>query len=177
MRTYTGIQLREKAKAIIDEYKDLPITDILNILAKKHGFSKTEFTGDKDNNHIKGAVISNEKGKNIYIKSDMADSEKLFVFAHEVAHILLHSGKDHMDFIARPRVVEPERSDIETEANTLAYELIFPLNRFIELYKENNGDIESLAYCFNTSVYRTKERINFLKKQISLKEIDDFIAI
>jgi Zn-dependent peptidase ImmA (M78 family) len=82
-----------------------------------------------------------------------------------------------MDFIAKPRDAEPERSDTETEANILAYELIFPLDKFIKLYKENNGDIESLAYCFNTSVYRTKQRINFLKKQIALKQINDFIGV
>jgi Zn-dependent peptidase ImmA (M78 family) len=177
MRKYTGTALREKSQQIISTYKGLFIADILNVLAKKYGFSKTEFTPSENSNHIKGAVISNEKGKNIYIKADMADSEKLFVFAHEVAHILLHSGKDHMDFIAKPRDAEPERSDTETEANILAYELIFPLDKFIELYKENNGDIESLAYCFNTSVYRTKERINFLKKQIALKQINDFIGV
>lgn len=176
MRTHTGIQLREKAKKIISEYKGLSITDILNALVEKHNFSKTEFDPDENNDHIKGAVISNEKGKYIYIKSDMAESEKLFVFAHEVSHILLHAGKDHMDFIAKPRLAKPGRSDIETEANTLAYELLFPLDRFIELYKENNADIESLAYCFHTSIYRTKERINYLKKQISLEEIDDFIS-
>lgn len=175
MRTYTGIQIREKAKEIISEYQNLSTVDILNTLMKKNGFSKTEFDPDENNNHIKGAVISNEKGKNIYIQSNMAESEKLFVFAHEVSHILLHAGKDHMDFIAKPKFSKPGRSDIETEANTLAYELLFPLDKFIELYKENNGDIESLAYCFKTSIYRIKERVNYLKKQISLQEIDNFI--
>lgn len=177
MRTHTGIQLREKAKKIISEYKGSSITNILDALVKKHNFSKTEFDPDENNDHIKGAVISNGKGKKIYIKSDIPKSEKLFVFAHEVSHILLHAGKDHMDFIAQPKFTKPGRSDIETEANILAYELLFPLDRFIELYKENNGDIESLAYCFHASIYRTKERINYLKKQIALKEITDFITL
>jgi len=177
MRTYTGIQLREKSQEIINKYSNLSVINILNALIKEKDFSKQEFVLNESNSHIKGAVISDKNGKNIYIRSDLAESEKLFVFAHEVSHVLLHAGKDHMDFISKPRFESPERSDIETEANTLAYEFIFPLNKFIELYKENSGDIESLAYCFNASIYRTKERIKFLEKQISLKEIDNFMTV
>ncbi len=176
MRNYIASQLREKAETILSEHKDLPITDVLDALVKKHDFSKVEFEPTAEISHIKGAVILNEEGKSIYIKADMPASEKTFVYAHEVAHMLLHSG-EHMDFTAALKVKDPQRTDRETEANTLAYELIFPLDKFIKLYNENNGDMESLAICFEASVYRVKERIKFLIKQIHRNDIDDFITI
>lgn len=176
MRTYTTVSLRQKASEIIEQYKGSSTVQLLDALVNNEQFSKIEFESNKNNKHIKGAVIGNKTGKHIFIRSDIPTAEKLFIYAHEVSHILLHSGKDHMDFIAQPMLEDQQRSDMETEANALAYELLFPLAEFIESYKENNGDIKRIACHFNASIYRVRARLSFLRKQIALKRIDNFIA-
>ncbi len=177
MRKYTSFALRDKANEILSKYQDIGIDNILDALTNDSSYSKIEFQQTKESDHIKGAVINDESGKNIFINSELADSEKQFVLAHEVAHILLHADADHMDFFAAPKVKNQGRSNIETEANCLAYELIFPLEIFIQSYKENLGHVASISEYFESSIYRTTERLNFLKKQISLSEIENFLIV
>ena len=164
MRKYTSKEIRNKAREIIGDNKNLTAQKVLDKLRKKYDYEYILFDADKDTSHVKGAVISDSDGKNIFINKILPDSEQLFVYAHEVSHILLHSGKDHMGFIAKPKVHNQDKSDEETEANMLAYELLFPLANFIDSYDKNDGNVLMISQEFYSDTYRTMERIRFLHR-------------
>ncbi|OIR24892.1 ImmA/IrrE family metallo-endopeptidase [Bathymodiolus thermophilus thioautotrophic gill symbiont] len=165
-----NITLRSRALRLLEDVgSDLNIADLKAVI-DKYGFTYHEFTPTKENATLLGAVQYEDK--KIYVNKHMPSNERNFTLAHEIGHIVLHPQQNHTDF----RRLAQEKDIKESEANVFAYELLMPLPKFIRVYKQHNGDVVSIAEEFFVPEKCVGRRIDFLKKQISNKNIYDFIG-
>jgi Zn-dependent peptidase ImmA (M78 family) len=172
-KRWGNIALRGKALRILEDVRSNGNIVNLGKIIDNEGFTYHEFNPnikDKTSNLL-GAVEYNSK--RIYVNYEMPANERHFTLAHEIGHIFLHPQENQIDL----RVSNPKKSDKESEANVFAYELVMPLFRFIKMYKELNGDVGSLSNVFFVPEKNVKRRVDFLKKQIKAKIIDDFINV
>jgi Zn-dependent peptidase ImmA (M78 family) len=170
-KRWGNIALRGKALRILEDVGSNDNVANLSEIIKSKYFTYHEFKpniNDKTINLL-GAVEYNSK--RIYVNYEMPANERHFTLAHEIGHIFLHPQENQIDL----RISNPKKSDKESEANVFAYELVMPLFRFIKMYNEFNGDIRSLSKVFFVPEKNVKRRIDFLKKQIHIGIIDNFI--
>jgi len=173
-----NIAVRNKALALLKKTKAIaPMLPVrLTKVLEAIGYDYTEFSPDRETQGILGAI--SYANKTIYINKDEAEENKHLTLAHEIGHAILHPKESIIDL----RVFSQDgltAAEIlkEREANVFAHELIMPISEFIEAYERNNGDTEVLAKQFLVPVKNVFKRIEFLKKQVSEKKIDDFESI
>ena len=106
----------------------------------------------------------------IYVNERHPATRKLFTIAHEIAHFAKHKdqldgGDEHIDSIDQPvlngstgnmlkredgRVLTDEQKKIESEANTIAAEILMPEQEFVQVFKLANS-LEEVAEKFGVS--------------------------
>ena len=166
-------KLRGKtALQVLEEYgnkNSIPID--LESLIKSIGISVlpmdfTELENRKNQGHIMGLVLSDEKNAVIYYSSQDRVNRQRFTIAHELGHICLTLSDDKRHFFVdwrRESESDDENNLHEKNANIFAGELLIPFHKLKEEYMNmrypNSVD---LAYKFGVSVNVMEKRLEHL---------------
>ncbi len=169
------ITIQEQKEAILKKYKDQVPVPVVNI-AKDLNLDIYELDNLADNQA--GSIFPDENGRFIiYVNAKHNPARKRFTIAHEIAHYLLHRDKiahaEHFDGVRQPvnapsLLREDGRTDMtaedkkmESEANSLAAEMLMPTQEFKKIW-EMASSIEEVAKRFNVSVSAALVRAKYL---------------
>lgn len=129
----------------------------LERVAQHLGFESLAFDGGKE---ISGAI--NYAEKKIYINQNENPQRQRFTLAHEIGHAKLHKGEDIIDYRANIDSPDPTKPK-EIEANHFAANLLMPVEDFIPVWRERDGDLSRVANYFGVSISCAQVRVKSLK--------------
>jgi len=148
-----------KSIEIIEKTFNINLTEIYNIypilvgkICNKLNI-KVNFDDNLSNDYF-GNIIKNIEGCIININNRHSAQINMFTIAHELGHFVKHHDKltkigQFMD--RKSDGYTKEEMQHERQANDFAAELLMPSDKFIEIYKENNGNIDKLTDFFRVS--------------------------
>jgi len=166
VREWGNLALRDKAERLISDSGANSVPTNLGAILNHLGYTYFEFTPDRETQKIIGAVDHDEK--TIFINGDSNDEQQHFTLAHEIAHVVLHTSENQIDFRKKleDREESPKERAKEREANVFAYELVLPFEAFCTSWNELKGNLEKIGDKFLISPRRIKIRSEFVLKQI-----------
>lgn len=143
---YTNSQIQRKAedllgKAGVKNSFPCPIEKIISFL----GYTSFLFKPTKETETMSGVV--DHSSKKIFINDQDSPKRRLFTAAHEVGHICLHPGDDHIDY----RNSDFPLDQREKDADYFAACLLMPEKSFREKWEEFQSDIGILSVYFGAS--------------------------
>lgn len=107
-----------------------------------------------------GAVMSNERRAEIWIRSDTFRGRQRFTIAHEIGHLMLHPlGTEFRD--VAPGTVQ--HSPQEQQANAFAAALLMPKFLVQPLMYHSSLSVEEMAQRFDVSVQAMGIRLDWIR--------------
>jgi Zn-dependent peptidase ImmA (M78 family) len=120
----------------------VPLEKVLQHL----GFQWHLFEPDEKNKDISGAV--DHRKHVVYSNGSESIYRQRFTVAHEVGHIVLHSGENIVD---RRNVFFESYDQKEYAANIFAAELLMPIQEFKKAWNKLDGDRLELSRYFGVT--------------------------
>ena len=99
----------------------------------------------------------------IFINSKYPAERKVFTFAHELGHFILHKGKDKLRIDLVDYSQQTPESLEESEANFFAATLLVPRLKLLQIMEVASGDMAAVAKFFGVSIPMIEARLRWLK--------------
>jgi Zn-dependent peptidase ImmA (M78 family) len=110
-------------------------------------------------NDLSGILYKDEKNNKwvIQVNSNHHPNRQRYTIAHELGHFCLHK---HLEHIFEDHIFfrGGESSPVEWQANDFASTILIPENKFRELVRSGNREIEELAEIFQVSTLALRIR-------------------
>ena len=166
--------LSEKVKVDVTFEQMINAEEIIKKFCKKHNMSDgvsiakiaeflgVEQGGTEPNLSVQGSLINSKNGdkKVVVFKPGLSETEKRFVFAHEIAHLL------NGDSIPVSRPDSRNKSEIEQLADYTAAALLMPLELVYNYLQENEYKQSS-----------TRKRVTIVRKLCKEYDVTEVIAL